>query len=135
MKRKEEEKRKDFRWNILVPVRLVHLEKGWKVEGHTDNLSAGGCLMVVARGDPAPFEPGSLCEVDLGLPDGKVFLVSKVVRKSSGQDGKECLALEFVSVAKKDQDRIARFVLHAEVQTKRAGCGEETEPGGGGFQR
>lgn len=135
MKREGQEKRRDFRFNLLVPVRVVHLEKGCKVEGHTDNLSAGGCLMVVVRGDPAPFEVGSMCEVDLGLPDGKVFLVSKVVRKASGQDGRECLALHFVSVARKDQDRIARFVLQAEVQTKRSGCGEETEPGGGGFQK
>lgn len=135
MKREEQERRRDFRFSLPVPVRLVHLEEGAKLEGRTSNLSAGGCLVAVVRGDPTPFELGSLCEVDLGLPDGTVFLVSKVVRKASGQDGKEYLALQFVSVAKKDQDRIARFVLQAEVRAKRAECGKETEPGGGGFQK
>ena len=91
--------------------------------------------MVITRGEAGSVEPGSLFEVDIGLPDGKVFLMGKAVRKSVGEHGEECVALQFVSVAKKDQDRIARFVLHAEVDARHGSCGEETEPGGGGFQR
>lgn len=118
----------------MIPVRVVHVDKGSKVEGYTDNLSAGGCLMIVNRGDSSPFESSSLCEVDLGLPDGKVFLVGKVLRRGLNRDGDETLALQFVSVAPADQDRIARFVLHAEIRSRQWRNGEEKKSGGGGLQ-
>ncbi len=73
----------------------------------TLNLSAGGAAISLAhRG----LVPGELLEFELAIPDGPVFGIAQVLRLIDDQKEPQA-ALNFVSVASQDRDKIARAVL------------------------
>lgn len=74
----------------------------------TLNLSAGGAAITMGS---EHLVPEDLLEFELIIPGGPVFGIAKVVRILDYESSPKAVGINFISVASKDRDKIARVVL------------------------
>lgn len=107
------QRRQDFRSESTYGFTFRKLEQTEPVDGPewhksmTLNLSAGGAAISPAH---QKLSSGDLLEFELDIPYGPVFGIAQVVRLMDGE-GECAVALNFVSIASSDKDKIARTVL------------------------
>lgn len=118
------QRRRFFRLDVHLPVRFALDPSGntsdlseLTHEGVTENLSAGG-LLLVCRLD---IQEGQLLVVRFELPDGPLQLEA-VVRQAFGEsEGRYRIGLEFLHPVESDRDRIISFLFAEQRQRRQLG--------------
>ncbi len=87
------------------------------------NVSGGGALIATRDVHPG-VDPGSLVEVELELPEGRVYAAGQVVRvltEAEGQEVRFKVAVEFTEIDERDRDALVRYVLKRQFELRRKG--------------
>lgn len=82
----------------------------WEVSSTID-LSAGGAAFYGGK-EGRKVSPGDLLEFQLVIPGKPVFGIARVIRvRDTENESQPSLAVRFISIEPRDQDRIAKMVL------------------------
>lgn len=83
----------------------------------TVDISGGGVALYLAE----PFEPGTLLDVFIDLPDTLVSATAEVVRIIRSDDRGHLAGLRFVDIRERDRDAIVRFIFQEQRERRRRG--------------
>ncbi|MEW6227675.1 MAG: flagellar brake domain-containing protein [Bacillota bacterium] len=92
-------------------------------KGTATNVSGGGVL-IVTRHFGSGVEAGSYVEVELELPEGKVYAGGVVVRASAEEKETEVylkIAVEFKDIDERQRDMLVKYVLQRQLELRRKG--------------
>lgn len=122
------QRRRYARVDAALPARYRRTGKGADsrlvpYRGTATNVSGGGVLIVTRHFGPG-VEEGSHVEVELELPEGKVYAAGIVVRASAkGKENEVYLkiAVEFTDIDERERDMLVKYVLQRQLELRRKG--------------
>lgn len=115
--------REYFRVPAMRPVRVRPLQEGGDVpwlEGHTRDLSGGGCQVML----PTALEQGARVEVELELPDAVHRLVGSIQRVQVDPDAGQlpvAIGIKFEQVSERQREEIIRYAFERQIELRRKG--------------
>ncbi|GEM_PF-1297235 len=119
------QRRSDYRAEVSYPVwyRPLPAFSDTKASWHTSttqDLSAGGMFFPVDAEVDLWSGESELLEIQLFLPTGPIFLLARPVRQVDTGNGNKAAAVQFVSLAPGDKEKIARVVLSGGLERSHA---------------
>lgn len=115
--------REFFRVDAVRPVRVRRFTKEgdlpW-VEGHTRDVSGGGCQLAL----PEMLDQGELIEIELELPEGIYRMRGTVQRAQedrSAQGFSAIAGIKFQDLTEKQREELIRYAFERQIELRRKG--------------